>query len=294
MTRVVHLLDIFAAEPGGGNPCPTVIDADGMSDTDMQRVAQAYGHESGFVLPAQAESGCDFEFRFWVPQHEMEMCGHATVGAVWLLNRLGRLPRDEIAILTRSGRVEARVVGADAAVEVSQPLGQVSALPDADRDEADILSVLNIDRDALAPLPIRNARTSRVKTLVPVRSEAILDGLRPDFARVEALCARIGSTGLYPYAPVDTGAGMFAARQFPKSSGYPEDAATGIAAAALAFGLLEAGMVAGDGRPLTVRQGWAMGRPSAIRVRFRTDGGGAVTGCWLGGSVRLDRVAEFA
>ena len=35
----------------------------------------------------------------------------------------------------------------------------------------------------------------------------------------------------------------FEARQFPRSSGYNEDAATGITASALAFGLLENGLV---------------------------------------------------
>lgn len=76
---------VFAAGPEGGNPAPIVVDASGMSDAEMQEVARSYGHESGFVLPPPAGSDFDFEFRFWVPNHEMSMCGHATVGAVWLL-----------------------------------------------------------------------------------------------------------------------------------------------------------------------------------------------------------------
>ena len=80
---------------------------------------------------------------------------------------------------------------------------------------------------------------------------------------------------------------VFDARQFPKSSGYPEDAATGIAASALAFGLLCNGLVEASGRPIRVRQGRAMGRPSEIVVRLRRDGGGAVQGCWLGGRAEL-------
>ena len=81
---------------------------------------------------------------------------------------------------------------------------------------------------------------------------------------------------------------MFA-RQFPKSSGYPEDAATGIAAAALWGYLAQAGLVpAGDpAQPAvcTVRQGEAMGCPSAIEVRARFSETGATEGCWLSGKV---------
>ena len=282
----IELVSVFVGGPGGGNPAPVMVDAAGLSDADMRAIAATYGHESVFVTPPSDQSGCHFRFRFFVPNHEMEMCGHATVGAVWLLQRLGRLPGGTIRIATLSGVVEAHAT--QAGVEISQPKGRLEPLPDEERSVEDILAVLGIDRTALAAQPLWNACTSRVKTLIPLKSVTILDGLRPDFGRIEELCEKIGSTGLYPFAVSDAQNGTFDARQFPKSSGYPEDAATGIAAAALAFGLLESGQVAAAGRPVTVRQGRAMGRPSQIRVRFQTDSAGTVQGCWLGGDVRLE------
>ncbi len=260
-----------------------------MTDADMQQVARSHGLESGFVFAAPAGSDCDFEFRFWVPNHEMSMCGHATVGALWLMERMGRLAGDSFTVLTRSGRVEARIgerTPHGARIEISQPAGIVEPLPDADRSRADIVEVLGIHADDLAPLPIQNAATSRVKTLVPLKRVSVLDRLSPDFSRIEALCVRIGSTGLYPYAVSDHGAQVVDARQFPSSSGYPEDAATGIAASALAFGLLSGGIVEPSERRITIRQGRAMRRPSEISVRFRLDGG-RPAGCWLGGAVRM-------
>jgi PhzF family phenazine biosynthesis protein len=295
MDHQVRVVSVFASGPDGGNPAPIVVDAAGMTDADMQHVARSHGHESGFVFPAPAGSACDFEFRFWVPNHEMSMCGHATVGALWLMERMGRLAGDSFTVLTRSGRVEARI-GArtpqgthtpqGARIEISQPAGTVAPLPDADRSRADIAEVLGLHADDLAPLPVQNAATSRVKTLVPLKSVTMLDSLSPDFSRIEALCLRIGSTGLYPYAVSDEGAQVIDARQFPSSSGYPEDAATGIAASALAFGLLSNGIVEASERQITVRQGRAMQRPSEISVRFRLDDG-RPAGCWLGGAVRM-------
>jgi predicted PhzF superfamily epimerase YddE/YHI9 len=93
------------------------------------------------------------------------------------------------------------------------------------------------------------------------------NGLDPDHSAIEARCAAIGSTGLYPYALNEGTAQLFEARQFPKSSGYPEDAATGIAVAALAFGLLESGLVARDATPIRVLQGRAIGRREAGQWR---------------------------
>lgn len=247
------------------------------------------------MLSAPPGSGCDYEFRFWVPNHEMSMCGHATVGAAWLLHRSGRLPHDRLnrlAVHTRSGRVEVRIdtdtsTPDNAAVEISQPAGRIEPLPDAQRSRDDILDVLGITAAQLAPWPIQNACTSRVKTLIPLASPADLDALQPRFDRIESLCARIGSTGLYPYATFDADRQIFDARQFPRASGYPEDAATGIAASALSFGLLANGLVEASGRTITIRQGRAMKRPSQISVRFNVDDG-RPNGCWLGGPVRFE------
>ena len=289
MAFTVHLVSVFADEPGGGNPAPIVTDASQMSDADMQGVARDSGHESGFVLPAPAGSDCDFAFRFWVPNHEMEMCGHATVGSVWLLHKLGLLPKADVLIQTKSGKVAARVANfgsEDARVEISQPLGRVEEVAGADR--AAILDVLGITEEDVLPMPVLNAATSRVKTMVPLKSGAILDNLAPDFSRMEAVCERINSTGLYPYAVIDAEKRVFDARQFPKNSGYPEDAATGIAATGLSFALLENGLVPADAEPITIRQGRAMGRPSAISVRFRPDDTGRLQGCWLSGNVAME------
>ena len=180
--------------------------------------------------------------------------------------------------------MEARVTGPSNSreVEISQPHGRVEAVPNAEATDAEVLSVLGISSKDLASLPIQNACTSRVKTLVPLKSVEVLDGLQPDYRRVKDICERIGSTGLYPYACSDLLEQVFDARQFPKSSGYPEDPATGIAASALCFGLLHNGLVEPTGRKIGVRQGRAMGRPSEITVRFRSGSGGVATSVEIG------------
>ena len=283
--REARVVDVFTDGPGGGNPAPIVVDARGMDAEAMQAVAQAHGLESGFVVAAPDGSGCDLGLRFWVPRHEMTMCGHATVGAVWLLRELGRIEGDRHRVWTRSGVVDCRTHGSgdDTFTEISQPAGRVDVLASDASDE--VYDVLGLDPSHRpAAVPVLNAATARVKTLVAVPDIETLDRLQPDLARIEDLCSRIGSTGLYPWAPGDETPGTFDARQFPAASGYPEDAATGIAAAALAYGLhrLDPALVADQ--QVRVRQGRAMGRPSLITVRFD---GGPDDGCWVGGAVRL-------
>ncbi|SEE92971.1 phenazine biosynthesis protein PhzF family [Burkholderia sp. WP9] len=280
----VHLVRVFSSTDDGGNPAPVALDANGWSDTQMKGVARAYGHESAFVMRA-ADPRHDFRFRFFVPNHEMEMCGHATLGALWLLRRTGAWRTDAARIETLSGTVEARYAASDARIEVSQPAGRVEPVNDAALI-AQTLYALNLKPDDLLPLAIVNATTSRTKTLVPIRTTTRLNAIAPNLDYIESVCDALSSTGLYPFSFDADAAHVFEARQFPRASGYPEDAATGIAAAALLFGAHRYGLVAAADRGIVVHQGVAMGRPSAIAVNFR-DPADASLGCWLSGSVSL-------
>lgn len=275
----VHDIRVFVgADPkAGGNPAPVWLDADALSAAQMQEYTRRSGHESVFVLKPETPAHA-LRMRYFVPNHEMEMCGHATVGALWLLHRRGEWDGSPVAIQTLSGTVTGRRV--DGTVQISQPRAVVEEVTQqALIDE--IAQCLGIDVARIVG-PVLNAATSRVKTLVRLADTEQLHGLRVDFPRVESLCERLGSTGLYPYAMSQDEAHTVSARQFPKSSGYPEDAATGIAAAALAWGLRHLGLVGNDSLTVTVRQGEAMGSPSAIHVGLPPEAM-AQEGCRVGG-----------
>ena len=282
----IRLVNVFTHNGAGGNPCPIVVDAASLSESDMQGIAAKYGHESGFVLPATS-GDADYIFRFWVPRHEMEMCGHATIGALWTLATTGQLQSGQIRIETRSGPVTGFVElkhSGDPYVEITQPVGKVVDL--TREQESIVLGALRITRNDLLDLPLQNAVTSRVKTLIPIKSVDRLNDLQTSMPTTEKCCESIGSTGLYPYAIDSQADRRFEARQFPKSSGYPEDAATGIAAAALAFGLLKNGLVKADSGRITVLQGRPLGALSEIGIRLGFAGETPV-GCLVGGTTRF-------
>ncbi len=284
---VVEIVDVFAAAPGGGNPAPVVLNAGLLDSNEMLAVAQSCGYESVFVLPAQ-EPGNDVRLRYFLPTGEVEMCGHATIGALWLLRQAGVVAKGNVHIETLAGVVQSRISDAGD-IFISQPFGKTEVLDD-NLIVGLIADALNLPLATLMPQPIVNASTSRVKTLIGLTSKDVLDRCQPNFESIEPLCERLGSTGLYPYA-IDTvdpnrGAATIATRQFPKASGYPEDPATGIAATALACALRNLCMLPDDVVRFTLLQGYAMGRPSKLVVDLAVSGKGSDAVCWLGGRAR--------
>ncbi|KAI1616673.1 phenazine biosynthesis protein PhzF family [Exophiala viscosa] len=283
MDETIHLVNVFTCNGQGGNLAPIVLDAHGLTDADMRDIARRYERESAFAM-VHEDSKVDFQLRFFVPEHEMEMCGHATVGTAWLMHNLQTTSKSVLDISTKSGYVSTRCTERDGQtlVFVSQPQGKVTDVFEDFLIE-EILAVLRIRRNQLAQWPIRNACTSRMKTVIPLKDVDTLNNLRPDFSKVKGLCERLGSTGLYPYAVVqsDKTPIKVEARQFPKASGYPEDAATGIAAAALSYALAASGQLH-PGQHAMVYQGRAMGCLSEINVQLDQEG------CWIGGACMLE------
>jgi len=182
----------------------------------------------------------------------------------------------------------------DAFIEISQPAGTLSEFTDPDT-RREIIRAIGLEPADILNVPFLNSSTSRVKTLIPIISPSRLDAAKPDSERIERLCEQIGSTGLYLFSQDPDTHRKFDARQFPKSSGYPEDAATGIAATALAFGLLHYGMINVSEEPILVHQGRAMGRPSNIHVRFdlASEFASYPIGCFVGGTVSIADETDF-
>jgi PhzF family phenazine biosynthesis protein len=277
--RVVHTV-VFARGPGGGNPCP-VVDAAGLSGEQMRAIAAHYGHETGF--PGHDADGA-LRLRYFVPNHEMSMCVHATVALTTVLRQRGGLPGRAARARTASGEI---AIGWDDAdpprVTVEQQPPELGPpLPDAGA----VVAACGLPAGAVdATRPMRAVSVSRAKLIVPLRRAADVHAVDPDLDALEALCRAHGTTGAYLFAPHDDGdPAHVVARQFPVAAGYPEDPATGVAAGALAAYLAD-----GQARAeLAIDQGDAMGRPSRLQATAWSQAGVVVGSSVTGTADVLD------
>jgi PhzF family phenazine biosynthesis protein len=286
---------VFADGPDGGNPCPIILDAGSLEAEEMRAIAEHFGEECGFVTSGADEG---IALRYFVPHHEMSMCVHATAAATAVLHELGRLPDRTAVVTTPTGRLRVQLDVAErprVAVEQLAP----TFFEDRRPPRQEICEVLGIGPEALGSpeLPIESVSVSRPKLIVPVHSPEVLNALTPDFDALRQLCQEHETTGLYPFA---FGPDGLEARQFPANSGYDEDAATGVAAGALAAYVTRYARGVEHRSWITIRQGRAMGRPSLIEARVTGSAGAVraeVRGEVLVGSVELlarDRVVRSA
>ena len=88
-------VDVFTDQPFGGNPLAVFHQAEGLTSTEMQQLAQEMNlSETTFVLPPEAP-GADFRVRIFTPATELPFAGHPVIGTHWLLARLGRVTLQE-------------------------------------------------------------------------------------------------------------------------------------------------------------------------------------------------------
>lgn len=279
---------VFADGLNGGNPCPVVLDADNLSATEAMSLAEKFGAETIIVVKPNSKTA-DFRLRYFVPNHEMEMCVHGTIAATTVLWQSGKIYNSQIKIETALGiiEVDCEEIAGKLNVTVHQFSAQFAKLaPSID----EICSALNISPQSIDATigPIVSVSTSRHKLIVPIKSNLILNSLKPDFELLWNLCDRYETTGFYPFSRANSGEdGIYYARQFPRRAGYNEDPATGVAACALGAYLANYHHKSPGWQSFTILQGQAMGRPSRLKVGIYMREG-IVTNTYVSGYANVD------
>ena len=103
LNRHFQIIDVFHDQPFSGNPLAVVLDAEGLSTADMQRVTRWLNlSETAFLLPPTTASA-DYRVRIFTLQREMPFAGHPTLGSchAWLTS--GGKPHNDGDIIQECG-----------------------------------------------------------------------------------------------------------------------------------------------------------------------------------------------
>ena len=271
-----HIVDVFTASAFAGNALAVLPDARGLTTAQMQAIAREFNFsETTFVFPDEASAGRP-RVRIFTPGSELDVAGHPTIGTACALVMHGCLGVDlgvpaRLILEENVGPIAVEVDRRNGVfhgaltieAEIEMPLGAPSA--------ADAAVVLSLD-----PADVRQTFFAGVGLsfcFIELGSEAAVDRAAIDRAAWSRALAPSWSPHVFLFAGRLEDGGTLYARMFGPALGVEEDPATGSACAAL-VGALASRPEVGDGDlRLSIRQGVAMGRPSAIEALARKRGG---------------------
>jgi PhzF family phenazine biosynthesis protein len=251
-------VDVFSNRPYRGNPVAVILDADGLTDDQMQRIAAWTDlSETTFVM-APTREGADYQVRIFTPTQELPFAGHPTLGTchAWLSIHAEAGQNELIVQESAAGLVDIRRIGGRLGF-AGPPLIRSGAV-----DEelvTHVASALNIARSDIVDAEWADNGPGWVA--VRLESAGAVLALRPGFVDVDLAVA-----GAYP---PNAAAELEVRAFFPKNGSTAEDPVTGSLGSSLAPWLIRTGVVTA---PFVVSQGSALGRDGRVYVSIDDDG----------------------
>lgn len=208
MKRPIYQLDGFTDKIFRGNPAAVVPLEEWLPDDLLQKIAlENMVPETAYYV--KEENG--YRIRWFTPLREMDLCGHATLAAAYIVFNYDGYEGDEIAFDSRSGilkvtREETGWMTLDFPVDTYQVAVPPPAL-----------------QEALSPIGMVGVYRGQSDYMVVLESEEEVRDLQPDIIVLSTIPTR-GIIITAPGNEVD-----FVSRFFAPQSGIDEDSVTGSA-----------------------------------------------------------------
>lgn len=206
MKLIIYQVDAFANKVFEGNPAAVIPMQEWMDDELMQQIAMENNlAETAFFVP----KGDDFTIRWFTPEMEINLCGHATLASAYIIfNRMG-FTKSTITFHSKSGPLYVSKQGELLLLDFPSWMPErISAYPNE--------LLISIGNPEIAGV------YKKRDYIVELMHEDELVKLRPDFAIMKKVDGMIIVTA--PGNEVD-----FVSRFFAPAAGIDEDPVTGSA-----------------------------------------------------------------
>ncbi|WP_307744838.1 PhzF family phenazine biosynthesis isomerase [uncultured Pantoea sp.] len=263
-------VDVFTSSAFNGNPLAVIMDAQGLSDSQLAAIARWTNlSETTFVLPPE-HAEADYRVRIFTVEGELPFAGHPTLGTAHALLEAGWPTRTPGEIVQECG------VG-NVTVKINETGELAFAAPAATLtpwQDALMAKALNSEAFDLTQSPTVVDMGIRW-LLVPMTSGDAVLALQPSVSELERLLKQADVSGIMTFGRLPQGEEeQYEVRALLVEKGsLTEDPVTGSANACLARYFAMAGQTTG----YRVRQGTALQRAGRVNVTFDS---GTI---WIGG-----------
>jgi PhzF family phenazine biosynthesis protein len=205
----IYQIDAFTDRPFSGNPAAVCITPEPLDRELMQNIAAEMNvAETAFVCPAAS----GYSLRWFTPEVEVDLCGHATLAAAYVLWDRAYLRSGDTAVFqTKSGILKATTNGDWISMQFP-------------REEDEPMKKSDLLEDAIGAKAVYTGK-NRMDYIVEVESEDLLTSIEPEPTKLE----KIHTRGVIVTARSASPDFDFVSRFFSPATGVPEDPVTGSA-----------------------------------------------------------------
>lgn len=265
MKTKVYKIKAFTKENKWGNPAWVVLDADNLSDLKMQEIAKKiWFSETAFVLKSKKT---DFKVRFFTPNWEVDLCGHATIATFWLMSKLDLVQTWKYTQETRVGILDIEVLK-NGTIFMSQNIPKFFE----EIDKQEIAKSLNINQKIIDwDLPIQIVSTWLRDIVIPIKKLDDLLLIEPDFKKIAKISKKYNVVGYHLFS-LETKLNSTAhCRNFAPLYDILEESATWTSNWALSCYLWKNNKLNNQNcEKLVYEQWYSMNLPSEILVSLKT------------------------
>jgi len=281
-----HTVDVFTSAPFSGNPLSIVLDANGLTDTQMQTMAREFNLPETIFVQTPDNKDHTAKVRIFTPATELPFAGHPTIGcAIFLAQREQddnsdyetTLMLEEQAglVLVDVSRKQGHVHAQLSAPVIPTPVEKSLTGDGITLDKSTAAFTLGVNEDQISDSDTATMAHAGGPTFlfIALNNKAVLSTVQALEPMATQLSHAYRATGIYVYH-LNTDTNEVNARMFAPAAGIPEDPATGATTALLASQLKCEGQLVEGLNTFKLKQGYDMGRPSdlALEVLFENDG----------------------
>ena len=191
-----YIVDAFTEELFGGNPAGVVILNEGTefpSDEIMIKTAAELRYsETAFIKQI---SDKEFTIRYFTPVEEVDLCGHATIGAFGALFDAGKISKGQICeLITKVGKLQVEMKEETVFMEMGEAV-ELSGVEDVE----ELASVMGITIENIGFEP-KLVSTGLPDIMLHIKTKEALMKMKPDFNGLSKLSEKLNVVGVHAFA----------------------------------------------------------------------------------------------
>jgi PhzF family phenazine biosynthesis protein len=275
---ITYQIDSFTKEKFKGNPAGVVLNADGLSDGQMQLIARELNNSETAFLISPDDNDCDGLIRYFTPKTEVPTCGHATIAAMYAKALEENLDSCVLRMKTRIGILPFEIIKINNDYQVIMTQGHFELSPTFDNSTSQrLINDLGLGKSDLDErCPIQIASTGHSKVMIGIKSREKLNSLTPNYKDLIDLSNQIKCNGYFVFTFDSNDKDILTyGRMFAPAIGINEDPVTGNANGPLGGYLIQNKIINTKDTyfEFNGRQGEVINRLGVVNVKVKIENG---------------------